>query len=439
MSAATVKHLDPTQVEVDMEIEDKELDGARERAFRELVRNVKVPGFRPGKVPRKIFESQYGSSQIEERALNAVVPQVYSRALEDNALEPVDQPQMEVLPEEEGQPLRVRAVVAVRPQIELHDYKGVALQGPSTTVADEAVDAALEELRSSAAVLVPVERPVEFGDVPTLDYEGKVDGVPFDGGSAEGQATELKQGRFVPGFAEGIVGMSAGETKEIEAHFPSDYNNAALAGKTAAFTVTVHENKMAERPELDDDFAKRFRDDATLASLRDDLRNRLEANARSSARRDLSKQLLDVLVNRHQFPAPPVMVEREADSLEKEARAYIERSNMTWDDYLRREDTSDEALREQWRRDAERRVKTSLLVEAIGKAENISATSADIEAEVRQLSAQYQRPPEAILEMLRSNWSALVDGIVRTKTIEFLLEKADIAEGTAPATAGSQA
>jgi trigger factor len=443
VSVATVKHLDPTQVELEIEIANDELDRARERAFRELVRNVRIPGFRPGKAPRKIFEAQYGSSQIEERALNAVVPQMYSRALQENDLDPLDQPQMELLPEEEGQPLRVRATVSVRPHIALHDYKGLALQAPPVAVSDADVQGAIEELRTNAATLVPVDRPVQIGDVPTLDYAGTLDGEPFAGGSAESQPTTIAEDRFIPGFAAGIIGMAPGETKEIEARFPDDYANATLAGRTAVFRVTVLENKIAERPELDDEFAKRFGDsDATVASLRDAMRNQLEASAHNRERRELTQQLLERLLAAHQFAVPAVLVDRESENLRSEARNYVERAGLRWPDYLERQGKSDDTILADSREEAERRVKTSLLLEAIAKAENVTATSADIEAEVRQLSEQHRQPREAILEMLRSNFNALVDGIVRTKTVDFLIEKAhvtpqagspDSAEEAAPA------
>ncbi len=432
MSAATVKHLDPTQVELEIAISDDELNAARDRAFRQLVKNAKIPGFRPGKVPRKIFEAQYGTAAIEERAMDAVVPTAYSKALEDNALEPVDQPQMELVPEEEGQPLRVRATVYVRPQIELHDYKGIALEGPPTTVTDDDVESALQGLRRESAVLTPVERPVALGDVPTIDYLGKIDGEPFEGGAADGQATEILEERFIPGFASGIVGMSAGETKDVEAHFPDDYSNTDLAGKTAIFTIVVHENKAAELADLDDDFAKRFiGEEGTLAALRDDLRNRLEANARTRQRRAITGELLEKLTAAHEIALPPVMVDREIESLENEAKTYVERSGIEWATYLEQQGKTDDELRDGYRAEAEKRVKGSLLIEAIAKAENITATTPDVEAEIQQLSRQYQQPREAILEMLRPNFNALVDGIVRTKTVEFLLDHAAVTE-TAP-------
>jgi trigger factor len=434
VSAATVKHLDPTQVELEIAISNEELDAARERAFRQLVKNARIPGFRPGKVPRKIFEAQYGTAAIEERAMDAVVPEAYTRALEENSLEPVDRPQMELVPEEEGQPLRVRATVYVRPQFELRDYKGIALEGPPVSVSDQDLENALQGLRREASILTPVERPVALGDVPTIDYLGSIDGVPFDGGAAEGQPTEILEERFIPGFASGIVGMSAGETKDVEARFPDDYSNTELAGKTAMFKITVHENKAAELPELDDEFAKRFiGEEGTLAALRDDLRNRLEANARARQRRQITGALLEKLSAAHDVALPPVMVEREVESLENEAKSYVERSGLEWPAYLEQQGKSEQELRDEYRAEAEKRVKGSLLIEAIAKAENIVASTPDVEAEIQQLSRQYQQPREAILEMLRPNFNALVDGIVRTKTVEFLLDHAVVTEVAATA------
>ncbi len=436
-AATVVKHLDPTQVELEIAISDEELAAARDRAFKALVKNAKIPGFRPGKVPRKIFEAQYGTAAIEERAMDSVVPTAYTRALQENDLEPVDQPQMELMPEEEGQPLRVRATVSIRPQFELHDYKGIALAGGPTSVTDAELGEAMAQLRKDQGALVPVDRAVALGDTPTIDYLGKIDGVPFEGGTAEAQPTEILEDRFIPGFATGIVGMTAGETKDIDAHFPAEYGNTELAGKAAVFTITVHENKTTELPDLDDDFAKRFgREDGTLAGLHDELRNRLEAQKRENQRRALTGTLLEKLMAAHDFALPSVLVERESENLVSEARSYIERAGLTWEAYLEQQGKTQGSVDAEYRSEAEKRVKGSLIIESIAKAESISATTADIEAEVAQLSRQYQQPREAILEMLRSNYNALVDGIVRTKTVEWLLDHAVISEAEAPAQTG---
>jgi trigger factor len=432
VSSASVKQLDPTLVELEIEISEAELDAARERAFRELVKNVRIPGFRPGKAPRKVFEAQYGTDGIAERAMDRVVRDAYPRALKENALEPVDEPQMELLPEEEGRPLRLRATVSVRPPIELAEYKGLAVDAQPATVTDEDLERSLEALRREAATLVPVDRPVEAGDVPTLDYEGRIDGVPFDGGKAENQPVELIADRFIPGFVAGIVGMQAGEERQVEAAFPEDYSNAALAGKKPVFSVKVHENKKAEIPALDDAFAQRFGGEkATLEALRSDMRRRLELQAFNHAQRRRTSQLVDQLLSAHDFALPVVMVERETEHLWNEERGRIERAGLTWEAYLEQQGKTPEQMRADYHTEAERLVKTTLLLEEIAKREKIEATPGDVEAEVASLARQYGQSREAILQMLRPNLHSVVDGIVRSKTLDFLLRNAQVA-GTPP-------
>jgi trigger factor len=440
VTAATVKRLDPTQVELEISISDEELDAARERAFRQLVRNAKIPGFRPGKAPRKVFEAAYGTDLIQERAMEAVVPDAYSRALRENELDPVDQPQMELLPEEEGQPLRLRATVSVRPEIVLGEYKGVALEGPALAVGEAEIDRSLEALQRDAVTYVPVERPAQLGDMATLDYEGRVDGVAFEGGKAEQQPTELVAERFIPGFADGIVGMSAGEHKAIEATFPDEYSNTELAGKKAVFEVTLHEVKVPEYPPVGDEFAKRFHPEGGLPELRDDLRGRLETTAKTRSRRVLTGALVEKLVGTHAFDLPAVMVERETAALLVEAKDYVARAGLDWNAYLAGQNKTEDELRADYVGEAERRVKSTLLLEAIAKAEKIEANQTDVENEIASLSRQYGQPRQAILEMLQPNFNALVDGIVRSKTIEFLLDHAKITESASAAeTPGSEA
>ncbi|BDE06435.1 trigger factor [Vulcanimicrobium alpinum] len=421
---STLKPLDPTQVELEISITPEEFTAAQDAAFRKLVRNVRVPGFRPGKVPRKIFENTYGSSQILERALDDIVPTKYAAAVEEHGIEPLARPQMELLPEEEGQPLRVKAVVPIRPAIEPKDYTGVEITDVPETATDEDLDRTLEQMRRDAATLVPVERPVKLGDVATLDYQGKIDGVPFDGGAATGQETELTETRFIPGFVAGIVGMQPGETREVRATFPDPYANPDLAGKEAVFTVTVHEVKEPELPPLDDEFAKRVSRNETLEDLRADVKRRLDENVKNGARRRMSGELLDKIVAVNEFPLPEVLIEREIDSLLNDSRQYVARAGIGWDDYLRESGKMEDELRDTYRDEAARRVKTTLLVEAIAKKEGVQATQADVESELDALAAQYGQPRERIVEALQSNVAALIDGIVRTKTIDKLIEQA---------------
>jgi len=426
VSATTLKQLDPTQVELEIAISPDELQKAQNAAFGKLVRNVKMAGFRPGKVPRKIFEAQYGVGVITERAMEDLVPEKYAEAVEEHKLEPIARPQMELLPEEEGAPLRFKAVVTVRPQFELKTYTGLEITEQPTEAGDEELDTAIETLRRDAATLVPVDRAIELGDTATLDYEGKIDGVPFDGGTATGEPTEILESRFIPGFASGIVGMKAGETKDVTAHFPDDYSNKELAGKDALFTIVVHEVKEPEMPVLDDEFAKRVARLDTVDALKVDLRRRLSERVKENARRAQSQQILDQLVAAHEVPLPAVLVERETQGLIDESKQYVARFGTTWEQYLEQTGKTEDDVRAEYTTEAEKRVKTTLVVEAIAKAENVQATQGDIEAELAALSAQYQQPPQKIIEMMGQNVGALVDGVVRTKTIDLLIERAKV-------------
>ncbi len=428
MTATTLKRLDPTQVELEISITAAEFAAAQERAFRSLVKTSRIPGFRPGKAPRRVFEATYGSAMIAERAMDDIVPAAYSEALKEHDLEPIERPKMELLPEEPEHPLRVKATVSVRPAIELKEYKGVALTSPPTAVPESEIERSLEALRLESATLTPVDRAVAIGDIATIDYAGTIDGVPFEGGSATNQPTEILEERFIPGFASGIAGMKAGETKDVEAHFPADYSNADLAGKTAVFHVTVHDVKERELPDLDDAFAQRFREGATVADLRADIRARLEANAKSRARRLMTAPLMETLLAAHDIPAPSILVEREAASLLDEARGYARQADVSWEAYLSGQGTTEDELAAQYRSEAERRVRSTLLLEAIARVEGIEATNADLDNELSIMSRQYGQSKEAIFEMLRPNLGTLADGILRSKTIEFLLENASVTE-----------
>jgi len=415
---------------MEISIPAEELEAARERAFRTLVKRAKIPGFRPGKAPRKIFEAQYGAETIAERAMEDIVPRAYSQAVRENDLDPLEQPQLEMLPREGEDPVRVRATVAVRPRIELKEYKGIPIVSAHRTATEEEFDHTLAELRRRHATLVPVDRPVRLGDVPTLDYEGKIDGVPFAGGKAENHSTEIDADRFISGFVEGIVGMKAGERKDVEAIFPEDYGNKELAGKKAAFTVLVHENKVLELPELDDEFAKRFNPEGTLETFRTDMRKRLNDEAERRARESMKSAVLEKLIERHDVPLPPAMVEREAESILEDLKRRVSQADVSWDAYLAEVQKTEEALAEEHLAEARRRVKLTLLIEAIAKAEDIEATAEELDEELTVLAQRYGRRKHEIVEMLRPTMGAFIGGIVRSKTVDFLLDQAVPAEST---------
>lgn len=418
--------LAPTQVELVIPISADEMREAEDRAFRRLAKRAKLPGFRPGKVPRKIFEQAYGSETITNEAMEDVVPAAYAKAIREHELEPVDRPKMELLPGEEGEPARVKAVVEVRPDIALGEYKDLSIEAEPVSVTDEDVDRALTALARDRATLVPADRAAKLGDVVTMDYEGKIDGVAFEGGTAKGQQTELSEERFIPGFATGIAGMKAGETKDVEAKFPDDYQQPDLAGKTAIFTITLHEVKELELPKLDDEFAKAVSQNETLDALKGDIRTRLQSVAESRRRRELGNKLVEKLVESHDFPLPEVLIEREIDNMVSDGAGMAARMGMSYEDYLKAVEKTEDDLRTEYRPDAERRVKGTLILESIAKTENIQATPADIQSELQSLAQQYGQPVDRIRQALGNNLLSLMDGIVRNKTVDFLIDNAAV-------------
>jgi trigger factor len=426
VSTSTLTRLAPTQVELEIPITPQELAAAQERAFRRLAKNVKLPGFRAGKVPRKVFEQTYGVHTIENEALDDVVPEVYARAVREHELMPVDRPKMELLPEEEGKPSRLKATVEVRPAIELAEYKGIEVANAAAPITEDDVARSIEALAKERATLVPVERAAQLGDVVTMDYEGKIDGVAFEGGTATGQMTELDENRFIPGFASGIAGMTAGETKDVEAVFPSDYPKEDLAGKTAIFTITVHDVKALELPAVDDAFAKEISDNTSVDELRADVRKRLEAIAQSRARRAAGNELMEKLVAAHDFPLPDVLVEREVDSMVNDLTTQVAQSGIEFDSYLKEQGKTVDELRESFKNDAQQRVKGTLVIEEIARKENINATPGDVAEELAALSRQYGQPVDRIRKALGNNVLSLMDGIVRNKTLEFLVDNATL-------------
>jgi trigger factor len=398
---------------LEFSITGPELAAAEERAFRELSRDVRLPGFRKGKVPRKIFEQAYGTEAVTSRAFDDVVPEVYAKAIREHDLDPVDRPKVEVLEENDGRPTRLKATVEVRPTIDLGEYKGVAVSVPSAHISEADVERSLQALARERATLVPVSRPAQFGDVATLDYTGTIDGVAFDGGSAQGQSIELSEGRFVPGFVAGIVGMNPGERKDIAVTFPDDYPSAEVAGKPASFAIALHDLKEFEMPTIDDALAREVSGSQTLHELRADVRRRMEAVATARRRRAIGNAVVEQLLRAHEFPLPPSMVESELDRLSEEAAS---------------EGGSRDDLRESLRAQAEAAVKTTLLVEQIAKAEKIVATPADIAAEIELLSRRYGQPAARIRKALGNNLLSLMDGIVRGKTLDLLVDHAHVEE-----------
>jgi trigger factor len=432
----SLKKLAPTEVELEIRVSPEEFASALDRAFRKLAKRYKLPGFRAGHVPRKIFEQHFGKENIESQALEDLLPAAYASALKEHQLEPVDRPHFDLEKPDPENGVHIKATVSVRPEISLGDYRGIKIVRRTSPVTEEDVDRSVEALRKRAASLEPVDdRGVEEGDVITLDYQGIIEGKPFEGGSATNRTTEVSAERFVPGFVEQLRGQMTGERRTINVTFPPGYRAAELAGKMASFEVVVHEIKKPVLPELNDEFVRSVSDRTSVAELRADVRQRLEAVARARTREDMQRQAIDALVAANPIPLPEVLVQREIDNLISDAKAYMQRIEHSWDEYLAAKQTDEAGLRAEYRPEAERRVKSALLLEEIAKTEKLEVTTADIERELDEMARSYGQSREAVIDALRrtTGFGLIVDTVKRGKALDFLVEHADVSNAPAEA------
>ena len=418
------------QVEVDAEL----FSGAVGKAYRDIVKKVAIPGFRKGKTPKHILERFVGKEALYEEAMESLMPEAYIDAVKETGIDPVDQPQIDVVQSEEGKPLIFKATVTVKPEVELGQYKGVEVTRPSTEVPDEVVQSELERMRSSHAQLVAVEEGlVEQEDETRIDFIGKLDGEPFPGGKAEDYALTIGSGAFIPGFEEQMVGMAVNETKDISLTFPEDYHEANLAGKEVVFTVTVNSVKRKELAPLDDEFAKDVSEFETLAELSAEIKEKLQLDAESRAGYTVRRAIIDQVVDNATMEIPESMVERQSRDLFSSIANNFANQGVSISDYMAYTKTSPDKMKEEIRPEAERNVKTSLVIEAIGKAENITPSEEEFQAELEKMANVYAISPEEFRQQMEEedSYEFFMSGLIKEKTFRFLEENAIITEEAA--------
>jgi trigger factor len=423
MSAKWEK-LEGNQGVLTVEVEAEKVNEGLDAAFKKVVKKVTIPGFRKGKVPRSIFEKRFGVEALYQDALDIILPEAYAKAVEETGIEPVDRPEIDIEQLEKGKSLIFTAKVTVKPEVKLGEYKNLEVEKLDTTVTDEDVENELKRLQERHAELVVKEEgTVENGDTVVIDFEGFVDGEPFEGGKAENYSLEIGSGTFIPGFEEQLIGMEAGAEKEIEVTFPEEYHAENLAGKPATFKVKVHEIKMKKLPELDDEFAKDVDDEVeTLEQLKAKTREKLEESKKREADEKLREDLINKAVENTEIDVPEVMIENETDRMLREFEQRLQMQGMNLDLYFQFSGQDEAALREQMKEDAEKRVRTSLTLEAIAKAENIEVTDEEANEELEKMAELYNTPVENIKKMLGNNLDGVKEDLKIRKTIEFLVE-----------------
>jgi trigger factor len=418
-----------------VEVESEKVDEALDKAFKKIVNRINVPGFRKGKVPRRIFEARFGVESLYQDAIDIMLPEVYMNAVKETGIEPIDRPEIDVQSFGKGQEFKFTAKVQVKPEVALGAYKELEVPDKDFSVKPEDIEAELERMRDLHAELVVTEGPAEKGDTVIIDYEGFVDGEPFPGGKAERYSLELGSGRFVPGFEDQLIGAAKDEEKEIEVTFPEKYHTESLQGKTAVFKVKVHDIKRKVLPELDDEFAKDVSEFETLEAYKQDIERELKEAKERERQAYIENTVVEKAVQNAEVEIPEVMIENELDEMLFEFENRLRMQGMTLDLYYRLTGGDKDGMREQMRDDARRRVRTSLVLEAIAAAEQLTATDDDVEEEFKRLSEQYRQPVEEVRDLFekRGNLDVLKKDIVTRKTVRLLVDHSKLVQETEPA------
>ena len=409
-----------------VEVTSEEVAKGLDQAFKKVVKQINVPGFRKGKMPRQMFEKMYGVESLFQDALDIILPHAYGHAVEDAGIDPVDQPEIDIVTMEKGQPLVFTAKVVVKPEVTLGDYKGLEVTKLEETVTDEEIDEQLQSQQNRLAELVVKEDAIVEGDTAVIDFEGFVDEVAFEGGAGTDYPLEIGSNSFIPGFEEQLVGSKTGDAKDVEVTFPEEYHAAELAGKAATFKVTIKEVKGKELPELNDDFAKEVDADVDgIDALRTKLKEVTAEEKKQLAAQTLRDTLVEAAAANATIDIPEAMITSETDRMLQEFGQRLEQQGMNLDLYYQFSGQDEAALRAQMTEDANNRVKVSLTLEAIAKQENIEASEEDINAELEKMSTQFNMKIEDIKRALGGT-DVLANDLRFAKTVEFLVENAKI-------------
>ncbi|GIP60731.1 trigger factor [Paenibacillus woosongensis] len=410
---------------LEVEVEAERVAAALDKAFQKVVKKANVPGFRKGKVPRPIFEARFGVESLYQDAIDILLPEVYTEAVEQTDIFPVDRPEVDVEQFAKGQPFKFKAKVTVKPEVTLGNYKGLEVPVEPVEVTEEEINQELERLQQRHAELVVIdEEAAQNGDTVVIDFDGSVDGVPFEGGKAERYSLELGSGTFIPGFEEQVVGLATGDFKDVTVTFPETYHAEDLAGKEAVFKVKVHEIKRKQLPELDDEFAKDVSEFDTLAEYKEDLKKELLSRKEKDSKAAREGIVVEKASENAEVEIPQSMVQSEVQNMVRDFDNRLRSQGMNLEMFLSFSGQSIEDLQEQMKADAEKRVRNNLVLEQIAKEENIVATEEEVNKELNDMAEAYKRTPEEIRNILAANGSlgTLNEDVTLRKTIEFLLE-----------------
>jgi len=408
-------------------ISQDKIKPALDQAFNKVKKDLTAPGFRKGHMPRTVFNQKFGEEALYEEALNSILPAAYEEAVAELELDVVTQPKVDVKSMEKGKDWEIIAEVVTKPEVKLGDYKNLEVSvEESKEVTDAEVDEKVERERNNLAELVLKEDAAVEGDTVVIDFVGSVDGVEFDGGKGDNFSLELGSGQFIPGFEDQLVGKKAGETVKVNVTFPEDYQSADLAGKDATFVTTIHEVKAKEVPELDDELAKDIDEEVeTLDELKAKYRKELEATKETAYNDAVEAAAIDLAVaNAEIVELPEEMIHDEVQRAMQEFMGNMQRQGISSEMYFQLTGTTEEDLRKQYEADADKRVKTNLVIEAVAKAEGFEATDEEIEKEISDLATEYKMEAEQVRSLLSPDM--LKHDIAMKKAVNVITDSAKV-------------
>ncbi len=412
------------EVKLSFTIEAEKFDEAMKRVYSKTAKYFTIPGFRKGKAPMQIVEKHYGSEIFYEDTFNELVPDIYDAAIKENNIEAVSRPNIDITQMEKGKDLIFTAIVQIKPEIKLGKYKGIELKKIEYTVSDKDVEHELGHMAEHNARLISVDdRPVEKGDLTVIDFEGSIDGVPFEGGKAEKHELEIGSNTFIPGFEDQIIGMKLDEEKDIHVTFPEDYFSKDLAGKDAVFKVKLHEIKKKELPKIDDEFAKDVSEFDTLEELKNSIKEKMQKQNEEKAKYETEDAAMEAVCADVEVEIPSGMIDSEIDQMVKNVEQRLQYQGLTLDQYYALSGKTESQMREEMKEQASKTVKNRLVLEAIIKEEDIKPDEKEVEEKLKGMAKGYGKTEE---EMLQNQYlkDYLEDTMKVEKALDFIVKNA---------------
>lgn len=426
MSVKVEKTENNNEVKLSFTVEADKFDEAMKKVYAKTAKYFTIPGFRKGKAPMQIVEKHYGSEVFYEDTFNELVPELFESACKENNLEVVSRPDIDITQIGKGKELIFTAIVQTKPEVKLPKYKGIQLKKIEYTVSDENIEHEIGHMVERNARLVSVEEgTVQNKDITVIDFEGFVDGVAFEGGKAENHELEIGSNTFIPGFEDQIIGMKIDETKDINVKFPEEYFSKDLAGKDAVFKVTLHEIKRKELPKVDDEFAKDVSEFDTLEELKNSIKEKLEEENKNKAKYETEEEAIKTVCEATQLDIPSGMIETEIDNMLKEVEERLAYQGLSMEQYRQITNKTEQDMRKEFEEQAQKSVKSRLVLEAIVKAEKIEPSEEEIAEKIKEMAEKYGRKEEELTENEHLK-NYLKENMSTEKAIAFLVENAKI-------------